>query len=86
MKLYVDIPGYLSPEDLFTSGSRSDIVLETSSCIYALELTVYFETNLIKSREYKVNRYKDLEKNRCSTSKPCELIFIEFSALGFYGY
>ena len=82
-KLYVDIPGYLPPEDLFTSGSRPDLVLETENCIFVVELTVCFETNLLKSREYKVNRYKELEKN-CTTDKQCKLVFVEFSALGFY--
>ena len=84
MKLYVDIPGYRSPEDLFTSGSRPDLVLETSSCIFALELTVCFETNLLASREYKNNKYKDLENYLCCRGKVFKLILIEFSALGFY--
>ena len=84
MRLYVDIPGYLSPEDLFVSGSRPDLVLVTSDCIFALELTVCFETNLVKSREYKVNRYKDLGNELSSSGKVFKMIFIEFSALGFY--
>ena len=84
MKLYVDIPGYCTPEGLFTSGNRPDLVLETENCIFALELTICFETNLVKSREYKVNKYRNLEKELCNTSKPFKLIFVEFSSLGFY--
>ena len=84
MKLHVDIPGYRTPEDLFTSGNRPDLVLETETCIFALELTICFETNLVKSREYKINKYRNLEKELHNTSKPFRSIFVEFSTLGFY--
>ena len=55
MKLYVDIPGYESADALFTCTQRPDMVLVTSEKISIIELTVSFETNLLKSRTYKEN-------------------------------
>ena len=50
MKLYAEIPGYSysSPEDPFTSGSRPDLVLETTICIFRIELISLFCNNLNK--------------------------------------
>ena len=69
---------------LFTSGSRPDLIFETSNTYYAIELTVCFETNLISSREYKMNKYKNFENDLRYKNKDFQLIFLEFSALGFY--
>ena len=81
MKLYVDIPGYQPPDEIFSTGSRPDIVLETKDTMYVIELTVCFETNLQKSRHYKEDRYRDLDMNCCVKDKMCKMIFIELSAL-----
>ena len=64
MKLYVDIPGNESTDALpLTCGQRPDLVLATTSKLFILELTVCFETNLLKSRNYKKNRYAYLKEN-----------------------
>ena len=52
--------------------------------MYIIELTVCFETNLISSREYKVNRYAQLKESCIEKNREVELIFIEISSLGFY--
>ena len=84
MRLYVDIAGYEYPDTLFTSSQRPDLVLVTPQKITIIELTVCFETNLIKSRTYKVDRYKHLKENTVNNGKDVELIFVEISSLGFY--
>ena len=84
MKLYVDIPGFKNTDDLFESGHRPDLVLETNETITVLELTICFETNLHKSREYKINKYKNLGQHIRNKRKKLEVIFVEFSSLGFY--
>ena len=84
MKLYVDFPGYLSSEELFESGHRPDLVLETSDTYFVMELMISFETNLITSREYKLNRYKDLKNDLRQKNKRFSLICVEFSSLGFH--
>ena len=85
MNLYVDIPGYQNTEALFSCSQRPDLVLVTCDKIYIIELTICFETNLRKSRDYKIEKYNHLKENIINTNrKEIELIFVEISSLGFY--
>ena len=74
MRLYVDIPGNESTDASFTCGQRPDLVLATTSKLFILELAVCFETNLLKSRNYKKNRYAHLKENIIDKSKEVDLI------------
>ena len=59
-KVYVDnVEGFLSPGQLFAS-LRQDLVMVLGEVYYVFELTVCFETNLIKANEYKTNKYVNL--------------------------
>ena len=59
-KVYVDdIEDFPSPGQLFAS-SRPDLVMVLGDVYYVFELTVCFETNLIKSNEYKTRKYDEL--------------------------
>ena len=64
IELYVDCENYKyrCPSDLFES-LRPDLVVIKADTVTVLELTVCFETNTQKSREYKQNRYKALHDN-----------------------
>ena len=75
---------YGSTEGLFTSNKLPDLAFATVSKMYIIELTVCFETNLISSREYKVNWYAQLKETCIEKNREVELIFIEISSLGFY--
>ena len=61
IELYVDCDNsaYRCPSDLFET-LRPDLVVIKGNTVIVLELTVCFETNSQKSREYKQNRYKTL--------------------------
>ena len=84
MKLFVDIPGYQSTAELFSNNQRPDLVLTIGNKTFIIELTICFETNLLKSNEYKKNRYKFLKESICNKETTVELIFVELSSLGFY--
>ena len=84
--IYADLPGsdIVPVGDLFNSF-RPDIAVADDNSICTLELTVCHETNLISSRNYKHNKYKDISAcgstlagNRKITSHT-----IEISTLGF---
>ena len=48
-----------------------------------IELTRCFETNFVKSRQYKINSYENRKKD-CKNSKwTVNKIFVEVSSLGF---
>jgi len=80
-KLFVDIEGYENPAILFHS-CRPDILLLKNDTLYVIELTVCFETNFIKSHEYKINRYRNLKDNLIDKKYKLVIYAVEFSAIG----
>ena len=65
------------------SSSRPDAAVTVGNKIYVIELTVCFDTNTKKSREYKMNRYKKLKDELVVECEVFEVIYIEFTTLGF---
>ena len=84
IELYVDCEktDYRCTSDLFES-LRPDIVVIVGNKVIVIELTVCFETNTEKSRNYKQDRYKSLKDQLLIACEEFELIFIEFTTLGF---
>ena len=66
--IYADILGYKNPSELFRN-LRPDIVLLKRDSLVSIELTCCFETNLINSRNYKIDRYRNLEEDCNLNSK-----------------
>ena len=82
-EIFIDIPNYNNPGNLF-SLQRPDIVLKLGNKIYCIELTVCFETNFEKSRNYKKSKYENLGNYLTNRNWSLEKIFfVEFSSLGF---
>ena len=73
---------FTCPSELFGSN-RPDIVIEIEKRIIVLELTVCFETNTKKSRNYKEDRYKKLEDDLLVEYDAFSIVFIEFTKFGF---
>jgi len=46
--LYVNLPGYLSPCIIMGDSLRPDMLLSTADKLHIIELTVGFETNLVR--------------------------------------
>ena len=70
--------------DLF-NGPRPDIAIVSPLRIVVDELTVCHETNMLRSREYKLNKYSNLEAAKSSEFKSRKVAVhtIEVSTLGF---
>ena len=64
--IYADILGYKNPSELFRN-LRPDIALLKRDIVVSIELTCCFEENLINSRNYKIDRYCNLEED-CNLS------------------
>ena len=60
--IYADILGYKNPSELFRN-LRPDIALLKRDIVVSIELTCCFEENLINSRNYKIDRYCNLEED-----------------------
>ena len=60
-RLYVDIPGFVNPSVLTGDNLRPDLLLAIENeCLYILELTVGFESNLQVNANRKRQKYLDL--------------------------
>ena len=81
-KIFADLTNYENPGNLFKS-KRPDIVIKESDSITAIELTCPFELNIIKSREYKENKYRELKNDLVAPYKQFTLILLELTSLGF---
>ena len=70
--------------DLF-QGVRPDIAVVDSHDIHALELTVCHETNLVKSRAYKTNKYENFVILGYILAEERSIIahFVKITTLGF---
>ena len=70
--------------DLF-QNFRPDTAVANNNSIQILELTVCHETNLISSRNYKVNKYKNISVFGSSLAANRKIMpyFVEVSTLGF---
>ena len=80
--IYVDSLhlGFPSPKGLFC-GKIPDIVLQQEEKLIVIELTCPAETNLLSSREYKSNRYKELKNLALVPCNDIVLILLEISTL-----
>ena len=86
--LCVDVDGsttFRSIDTVFQPAIRPDLVLFDDSKVAVLELTICHESNLLKSRSYKLNKYSDfkLYLNPEFKKHKTELFSIEISVLGF---
>jgi len=83
-KLFMDIPGYNSPSVIF-HNLRPDIAVTLNNRITILELTVCHEINILQSRKFKQDKYKNISRDL----KPdfehmqVEIHSLEVTSLGF---
>jgi len=83
--LHADLSGAdYKPLDVLFQNLRPDIAVVHNNAIYLLELTVCNETNMIKSRDYKLGNYLAIGKD-CTVgyrSHSVHLFTMEVSSLG----
>ena len=80
--MYVDLDSFDNPSKLFKS-SRPDLALVKNDEVMIIELTCCYETNTLKSRSYKIDKYKSLQSDISNRYKIKRKIFIEVTMLGF---
>ena len=84
VKIFVDCQNLPFPctSELFQS-LRPDIVVTLGNKIVVIELTVCFDTNTTKSRNYKQERYRNLKSQLLVECEEFEIVYLEFTTLGF---
>ena len=85
-KLYVDLPGYLSPSILTGESLLPDMLLSIEDkCLYIIDLTVGFETNLKRNSQRKEIKYRPLLTHFENTYRKVEFIKLSTSSVGMIG-
>ena len=81
--ILVDLRGYENPSNVFYDAVRHDLVLKRNGHTIVIELTCCFETNLVHSRNFKIEKYKNIKNYSKVTVNKIETFFLEVSSLGF---
>ena len=84
--LYADLPFFPSPSLITGDSLRPDLVLvSNSSCVYLLEVTVGFESNIQINSDRKATKYLPLIADLQNSYSTVKLINLSMSALGILG-
>ena len=81
-KLYADLVGFQTPMVLFTQHGPDACIVTIKGEICAIELTVCYEHNTTKAREYKEQRYRNLQDEIEIEYSEFKVVFIEITTLG----
>ena len=84
--IYVDRPGYLSPCIVTGDSLCPDLLLiSPDNCLYILDLTVGFKTNLNNNSQRKEERYRPLLKDLNSDYRQIRFVYLSMSCTGIFG-
>ena len=78
------MPGYENSSNVFHDAIRPDFVLKRNHDIIVIELTCCFETNLVHSRNFKIEKYKNIKRFSKVLVNKTETFIPEVSSLIFY--
>ena len=80
-----DLPGFLSPSIITGDQLRPDLLLKTKeNCLYVLELTIGFETNLNCNAVRKSEKYATLVSDLKRQFKSVSFVNLSISSLGIF--
>ena len=83
IKIFSDLPDYLSPSIITGDTFRPDLLLILpSNCLYVLELTVGYESNLYSNSIRKEKKYRQLMLELRSQYKEVRFVNLSMGALG----
>ena len=81
--LFADLPGYKSPSIIAGDTCRRDLLFTISKdCLYIIEFSVGYESNLQNNVDRKEERCKDLIKQQMKQFKTVKFIIFSISCLG----
>jgi hypothetical protein len=84
--LYADIPGFVNPSVITGDRLRPDLLLVTENrCLYILELTVGYESNLQVNANRKRQKYLDIiNKEQEADYDKVKFVNLSLSTLGVF--
>ena len=85
-KLYVDLPGFITPSVITGDELRPDLLLTIENkLLYILELTVGFETNLKINSDRKLKKYFTLISDQENNFDKVKFVNVSIRSLGEFG-
>ena len=84
-KLYVDLPGFITPSIITDDELRPDLLLAIENKLYILELTVGFETNLKINSDQKLKKYLPLISDQENNFDKVKFVNVSISSLWVFG-
>ena len=83
--LYADVNGFLNPSIITGENYRPDLLfLIQSKCLYVLELTVGFESNLKNNAVHKKEKYVNLINEMSRNYRCVRFVNLSMSSLGVF--
>ena len=83
--IYADLPGFINPSAITGDTLPPDLLLALPhKCLYILELTVEFETNIRKNSHRKHRKYNDVIRQHEHLFSEVKYITLSVSALGIF--
>ena len=83
--MFSDLPGFVSPSVITGDSLRPDLLLNVhSKCLYVLELTVGYETNLANNITRRDKKYQDLIMTLRHQYNKVTFINLSISTLGVF--
>ena len=83
--LYADVNGFLNPTIITGENYRPDLLfLIQSKCLYVLELTVGFESNLNNNAVRKKEKYLNLIKEMSRNYRCVKFVNLSINSLGVF--
>ena len=83
--LYADLPGYVSPSVVTGDKLRPDLLITLENkCIYVLELTIGFESNLVNNEKRKRQKYQHLINELHKSYVKVKFVNLSISSLGVF--
>ena len=83
--LYADVPGFVTPSVVTGDSLRPDLVLHfRNKCLYIVELTVGFESNLAKNSNRKRLKYLELVNQLTENYNQVKFVNLSISSLGLF--
>ena len=83
--IYADLPSFSNPSIITGDDYRPDLLILTKdNCLYVLELTVGYETNLRNNIQRKYSKYKEMIIEQKKKFHPVKFINLSISALGVF--
>ena len=85
INVYCDLPEYKNPSIITGDDYRPDILFVKQNKLFIIELSVGFETNIIKNSVNKEKRYEPLISQLKSKYTNIEYVNLSMGALGTFG-